>query len=100
MVKGKKGDIEVLADPITGAKIYIAPKNLKIAYGNGQYKEIGSILTDHEEKIQKIKTLEEENLKLKTSMKNTLKIVEVLAKQLSINNTEVLELIQNNIMEE
>lgn len=100
MKKGKKYDIEVLIDPVTGTKMYTSLGNIKVAYGDGRYKELTSILNDHEEATQKIKDLEANQLKLKTSLKNTLKIVEVLASQLSINNTEVLDLIHKNTMEE
>lgn len=97
---GNKYDVQILIDPVTQAKSWIPLSNIKVSYGDGQFKELSSVLTEHEEKTKRIIELEANQLKLKTSLKNTLKIVEVLASQLSINNTEVLDLIHKNTMEE
>lgn len=98
--KGKKGDIEILVEPITGAKVYTSLGNIKVAYGDSQYKELSAILTDYAETRKDVQELKQQNLKLKTNLTKTLSIINVLAKQLQVNNTEVLDLINKNTMEE
>lgn len=61
ILKAKKGDIQVLVNPLTKQFELIQPHNLQLTIDKLGVKKLGALLLEHE---QRITTLEKENKKL------------------------------------
>ena len=90
----KKGNVCILVDPVTKARIWVPLENVHITR-NGVEMELGKYLDDLES--SKVSTLEFNEYKLsqKKILKKVLDIVKINVGQVEINNLDVNELLDS-----
>ena len=114
-LKIKKGDIQVLVNPLTKQCEWVNPSNIEINIGNVDYTETGKKVTSGSpkkigiylsEKEKEIKDLQEENKELrnelskfkatyKKNMKAVTKLLEILVPQMELNSLELNDILTN-----
>lgn len=115
ILKAKKGDIQVLVNPLTKQYELIQPANLQLNLDKLGVKKLGSLLVEHEQRINQLenenKKLNEEYLKFKdealknqsdnlilfNKMNNT---IETLLKKVNKLENEVSTLLSMNTNKE
>ena len=109
--KAKKGDIQVLVNPLTKQFEFIQPHNLQVEVPKLGVKKLGSLLSEQEDRITKLEkeneNLKNENLKLQeeilknqsdnlslfNKMNNT---IDILVKKINKLENEVSTLLSIN----
>lgn len=114
-LKIKKGDIQVLVNPLTKQCEWVNPSNIEINIGKVDYTETGKKVTSGSpkkigiylsEKEKEIKDLQEENKELrnelskfkatyKKNMKAVTKLLEILVPQMELNSLELNDILTN-----
>lgn len=114
--KAKKGDIQVLVNPLTRQCVWVNPSNLDIYVGkvvmnddcqkkvvSASPKQLGVILSElaaeNKELRESNKDLKNELAKFKASYKNTMKgvtrLLEILVPQMELNQLELNDILTN-----
>ena len=113
-IKIKKGDIQVLLNPLTKQCVWISPSNLEVYVGNVVLNEdckkkvvsatpkqlgvvISELTTENKELKEQNKELKNELSKFKASYKKTMKgvvkLLEILVPQMELNSLELNDLL-------
>ena len=115
-LKGKKGDLQVLVNPLTKQSEWCSPSDLAILVGKVDYtsggqkkvtsaapKTLGVLLSEQQAQV---KELQKENAELrnelakfkssyKSTMKNVTKLLEILVPQMELNSLELNDILTN-----